>query len=273
MQPAIKYAGGKSRLAHTIHNLAPPSIIVNKAAGYVHRVYVYGGGLGEMWNWNYEGISELANDIDLQVSNFWSVLQREDTFQQFRRIISATPFSRVEFTKHRLLPADFTPNVEAAVAFFIQVRQSRSGGLKHFAPITRARTRRRMNEQASAWWSAIKGLPAVYDRLQRVAIECMDALSVIKQEDTPRTLFYCDPPYFPSTKSTDAYAFEMTVEQHHDLLNLLRCVKGKVMLSGYRNQLYDELLADWNRHDVNVANNMAGGAQKRRRIESLWLNY
>jgi DNA adenine methylase len=65
----------------------------------------------------------------------------------------------------------------------------------------------------------------------------------------------------------------MTAEQHHDLLDLIRAVKGKVMLSGYRNQLYDELLADWNRHDVSVANNMAGGARKSRRIESLWLNY
>lgn len=65
----------------------------------------------------------------------------------------------------------------------------------------------------------------------------------------------------------------MSDADHRDLLNLIRTVKGKVMLSGYRSDLYDELLADWTRHDFTLPNNAAGGSTKRRMVECLWCNW
>jgi hypothetical protein len=52
---------------------------------------------------------------------------------------------------------------------------------------------------------------------------------------------------------------------------LLR-IKGKVMLSGYRNKLYDEKLKGWQRVDIDIANHAAGGEAKRRMIECVWIN-
>jgi hypothetical protein len=56
-------------------------------------------------------------------------------------------------------------------------------------------------------------------------------------------------------------------------LDVLRQAKGKVLLSGYRNPLYDERLAGWRRIDFDLANHAAGGDAKRRMVESIWTNY
>ena len=231
-KPAIKYVGGKNRLAPTIHRLAPQTIINDPTNGYIHRTYPYGGGLGEIWTWEYEGISEIANDINLDITNFWRVLQSESAFKLFKRTIEATPFSRIEFdtskTTKRPIAPDIIPSVEAAVSFFTLCRQSRSGGMKSFAPITKRRTRRGMNEQTSAWWTAIEGLDEARQRIKRIAIEMMDACAFIKQEDTTRTLHYCDPPYYTESKSTpNTYTYEMTHDQHAELLQTLKQIKAK----------------------------------------------
>jgi DNA adenine methylase len=98
--------------------------------------------------------------------------------------------------------------------------------------------------------------------------------SLIRREDTPATLFYCDPPYLHETRATtDAYAFEMTEADHAELLDVLKGCKGKVMLSGYPSALYDASLACWNRHAFDLPNHAAGGKSKARATEVLWCNF
>jgi DNA adenine methylase len=65
----------------------------------------------------------------------------------------------------------------------------------------------------------------------------------------------------------------MSEADHRELLDTLRQCQGKVILSGYRSPLYDTALASWNRHEVEVANHAAGGAEKRRMTECVWCNY
>ena len=110
--------------------------------------------------------------------------------------------------------------------------------------------------------------------LKRVAILSWPAVDVIRQQDGPATLFYCDPPYLKSTrKAPKVYEFEMTKQQHLELLDVLKGCKGKVMLSGYPSRLYDRTLADWNRHTFDLPNHAANGATKRRMVECLWCNF
>jgi DNA adenine methylase len=107
-----------------------------------------------------------------------------------------------------------------------------------------------------------------------VVVESLPAVEVIRREDTPKTLFYLDPPYLHETRAVaDAYALEMTEADHQELLDLLKAVRGKVMLSGYPSALYDSALAGWNRHDFDLANHAAGGAKKRRMTEAVWCNF
>jgi hypothetical protein len=162
----------------------------------------------------------------------------------------------------------------ASPAFFVCCRQSLAGRMESFAPLSRTRTRRGMNEQASAWLNAVEGLPAVHARLKRVVVLNRDALDVIRQQDGPDTLYYLDPPYEPGTRAAaDVYAHEMSQEGHHNLLTLIRRVKGMVLLSGYRSAMYDDLLGEWHRVDFDLPNNSAGGKAKRRMVEVVWMNF
>ena len=131
-----------------------------------------------------------------------------------------------------------------------------------------------MNGNVSEWLSAIEGLPEVHSRLSRVLIENMPALELIRREDTPGTLFYCDPPYLHETRTArDAYSHEMSEEEHRQLLATLLECKGKVMLSGYSSALYESALGKWRRHTFELPNNAAGGEKKRRMTEVLWCNF
>jgi DNA adenine methylase len=258
----LKYPGGKSILACGIIELMPH---------HLHYVEPYFGGGAVLLEKDPHGISEVVNDLRGDLTNFWQVLQSPEQFGWFSRRLAATPFSEAEFHWTIQQPDD----IDRAIQFFIRCRQSRAGSGTDFAPLSRNRTRRGMNEQASAWWSAVDGLEAVHQRLARVVILNRNALDVIRQQDGPSTLYYCDPPYLLETRTCpDHYAHEMTDQQHGELLDLLANVGGSVLISGYRSELYDRWAEanGFTRIDFDVANSMAQGP-KTRRIECVWKNF
>jgi DNA adenine methylase len=215
-----------------------------------------------------------VNDLDGRLVNFWRVLRSPELFPRFLRLAQATPLARAAWEEAHAHPQGGTDPVLDAWAFFVDCRQSLAGRFRGFTSLTRTRTRRGINGNASEWLGAVEGLPAVHARLQPVVLEHRDALKLIPREDTPDTLFYCDPPYLHATRATtDAYACEMTEAQHRALLAVLRACKGKVMLSGYASALYDATLADWTRHTFDLPNNAAGGKAKGRETEVLWCNF
>jgi DNA adenine methylase len=273
----LKWHGGKRYLARRIIALMPR---------HLHYVEPYAGGPAvllardpndpRLWMPGHEGVSEVVNDLDGTLTTFWRVLKDPATFEAFRRRVEAVPLSENEWreARDRLARRPEADPVDRAVWFFVYNRQSRAGEMKSFTPVTRKRTRRRMNGNVSEWLGAVDGLPAVHARLRQVFILNRPALDVIRQEDTPETLFYCDPPYLHETRaSTAAYSHEMTEEDHRRLLDVLLCVKSKVMLSGYPSDLYDRALAGWKRHEFDVPNNAAGGKAKRRMLECVWCNF
>lgn len=272
--PPLKWHGGKHYLASKIIALFPPR------SEWCHYVEPYFGGGSVLLANDPEGISEVANDIDFELTNFWCALQLPEAFAEFKRRVDAIPFSEVEFKGAAVEPPmtfDKLGGMTAlAVNFFIRCRQSLAGRMDTFAPLSRNRTRRGMNEQASAWLNAVDGLPAVHARLRRVVILNRPALEVIKQQDGPKTLFYLDPPYLHETRvATDAYQHEMTADEHGELLVALTTIKGRFLLSGYRSEMYDDAAKcqGWKRHDFDLPNNAAGGGEKRRMTECVWTNY
>jgi DNA adenine methylase len=229
---------------------------------------------------SHAGVSEVVNDIDQSLINFYRVLKNPEQFSEFQRLASLTPLSRNEWEGARdgkmngLAKGPGMMMIANAMNFFTHCRQSLAGRRDGFTSLTRNRTRRGMNGNASEWLGAVDGLPEVHERLRSVVFECMDAVRLIKREDTLHTLFYCDPPYLHETRtSPDVYAHEMSEAKHRELLNVLLQCKGKVMLSGYRSELYDCALKGWTTHEFNLANNAAGGASKRRMTEVLWCNF
>lgn len=277
----LKWHGGKWYLAPKIIGLMPPRCRKPNApdptdSGWLHYVEPYAGGLSVLLALNPTGISEVVNDLNANLINFWSVLAGEATFPRFVHKAMATPFSELAWEQAHFRRKIEARTTEDAVDFFVHCRQSLAGRMDSFAPLTRNRTRGGMNEQASAWLGAIDGLSAVHARLKRVVILNRDALDVIRQQDGPRTLFYLDPPYLHSTRATTGeYAHEMTEEQHGELLNVLHKIQGRFLLSGYRSNLYDRKadIAGWQRHDFDLPNNASGGQSKRRMTECVWCNF
>jgi DNA adenine methylase len=272
-QQPLKWHGGKSYLAKRIIELMPP-----------HTRYCepFAGGLAVLFQKPCEGVSEFVNDLNHDLTLFWSTLQHEELFEQFQRIVQAVPLSQAEWVGSDL--DDQVPHprakwsiVERAVAFFIRYRQSRQGLGKDFCTPT-SRTRRGMNENVSAWLSAVDGLPEAHARLRRVEIRNQDACEFIQKLDSPDTLFYCDPPYLHETRhksATDAYECEMTVEQHQELLRTLGAIQGKFLLSGYPSSIYEGAreVYGWHRIDIEIDNKSSGAKVKAKKIESLWMNY
>src|SRR5262249_2447621 len=162
---------------------------------------------------------------------------------------------------------EFGDPVERAAALFTRCRQSLSGRMGCFAPTVRTRLRGGRNDGVNGWWTAVEGLDAVHARLRDVKVLNRPALDVIRSEDTEATFFYIGPPYYHVTRAAaDVYDHEMSDGDHREMLDALLSLRGKVILSGYGNDLYDTALAGWTRHEVELPNNAAGGREKRRMI-------
>ena len=62
----------------------------------------------------------------------------------------------------------------------------------------------------------------------------------------------------------------MSDHDHIQLAEVLRRIRGRAVLSGYRTELYDNLYADWNRVDAKVRN---CHSVRKPRQESVWTNF
>jgi DNA adenine methylase len=214
---------------------------------------------------------EVYNDLDGRITRLFRVM-RDDGEELVRRL-KLTGYSEAEFLAC-LSAGDSEDEIESARRDFVRWRQSIGGRGDAFS-YTKHRVRRGMADVVSGYLSAIDDeLPRIIERLRSVQIMQRPAIEVITDWDSPETLIYADPPYVPSTrKSPDVYDQEMSEQDHCELLEVLLQCKGKVILSGYPSSLYDQYLGGWRVLEFDMANHAAGGQEKARTREKLWLNW
>lgn len=260
-RPLVRYHGGKFKLA--------PWIISHFPA---HRVYVeaFGGG-GSILLRKPRAHSEVYNDMDGDIVNLFRVVR--DRGDELRRLLELTPFARTEY-KEACETGGGIPEMELARRTVVRAfmgfgSASTSGQQSGF----RANNRGNGTNCAVDWKNYPAHLANIIQRLQGVVIENRPAIDVMQQQDEPNTLHYVDPPYLHSTRSAGVglgnhcYRFEMSDEEHYKLLEVILKLKGMVIISGYDNDLYNDLLKEW-RTETRIA--LADGA--RPRIEKLWLS-
>ena len=263
-RPALRYHGGKFRLAAWIMKFFPP-----------HTVYVepFGGG-GSVLLLKQRTHAEIYNDLDAELQNFFTVAR--DQGEALRQALFLTPFSRLEFEQAYLPSPD--PLEQARRTVVRSFMGFGSGGASGKKTGFRCNSSLSHTTPAHDWVNYPEALPAITARLRGVTLECRDAAEVIRQHDAANTLFYVDPPYVFSTRTRmltqpsygnwSGYRHELTDADHVALAELLHQVQGMVVLSGYACDLYDrELYAGWERHERKA---LADGA--RDRIEVVWLN-
>lgn len=253
-RPALRYFGGKARLADWIIACFPP-----------HTCYVepFGGGANVLLR-KPPSYIEVYNDLNSEVVNFFDMLRTRP--DDLIRAIGLTPFSReIQQRSFEMVNDPF----ESALRFYIRCWQSfGAGGVTNNSGWRFQRGTAR-GKALIGEWRDVEHLWMIADRLLNVQFEHDDALSVIRRFDRPDTLFYIDPPYVHGTRAEarNTYPHEMTDDQHRELADILHGVVGKVVLSGYASTLYTELYDGWRRLDKSTTTNGNGQAK-----EALWLS-
>lgn len=254
-RPVLRWHGGKWILA--------PWIISHFPA---HRVYVepFGGAASVLMR-KPRSYAEIYNDLDDEVVNLFRVL-RSDKAADLINALRITPFSDAEFKSAYDATDD---ELERARRCVVRSFMGFGSNGVHRKTGFRSNSNRSGTTPARDWVNYPDALAAVVDRLSGVVVLNRDACDVMTAHDGPDTLHYVDPPYMAETRDAGGdYAHELSDADHIDLLKFLRGLEGKVVLSGYPSETYDDLMAGWHRIEREA---LADGA--RSRIEVLWLNY
>lgn len=273
MRSPLVWLGGKGRLAERITPLLP------RPERHLCYVEPFCGGASMLFSRRPLGI-EVINDANRDIVNFFRALR--DHGDALREYLQNTPYSRQIFEEWRVSNPATLPPLERAARFFYLSRSSfmASGAAGDRKP-SWAFARIDDNRARSVMKVVDEELLKVRDRLRQVYIEHADALDVIHRFDAPQTVFYCDPPYHPDTRSDGGYADELA--DHSALLGTLESVQGMVALSGYPHESYDRLIKKgWKRHDFDLEcaagrtresrdNRLAGGFDTSR-TECVWIN-
>lgn len=273
LRSPIPWFGGKQLMSGKLLPLFPE-----------HHTYVeaFGGACSLLFAKDPSPV-EVYNDLNSDLVNFMQVLRDPEMFPDFYHRACLSPYSREEwlFCKNNL--NDDPSPVERARRFFVLARFSFSGIVGNSFGISNSSSKRGMVQSASAYQGVLGLLPRLSERMTSVLIENRDFRKIIQTYDSEESFFYLDPPYLPKTRRGGTYKCEMTADDHRELVEILRSIKGKVMLSGYPSDLYDSL--DWNRREWDVTCSAAGrtkasGLQGKgmasilqMRTECVWMNY
>lgn len=263
--PAMRYHGGKFRLAPWVMRHFPP-----------HRVYVepFGGAAGVLMR-KPRAYSEVYNDMDGDLVNFFRVMQDAGQRQRLIESVVMTPYAREEFEVAWQPSSDPVENARRLV-IRAQMGFGSAGATKGTTGF-RIDTKREYETAQHVWAQYPANLQLVGLRLTGVLIENRPAIDVIKAHDTPDTLFYVDPPYVHETRcrisskeSARGYRHEMDHADHLELIDVLSRVRGMVVLSGYENPTYSDALDGWEKHST--AARISGNRGAAVRMETVWLN-
>jgi DNA adenine methylase len=213
---------------------------------------------------------ETYNDLNSTVVNFFEVLREEP--EQLVRKIYLTPYSRQEYMKcyKNMFEGD---RIEKARRFFVVVNQSFNGSYSRQTgwKMSTVESRCEISEAISRWLSKIPNLIIIMERLKSVQIGNYDFRLIFKKFNTCDTLLYCDPPYTHQERcNNNEYQHELTAKDQEDLLTLCLKSKSKIALSGYDNDLYNDILKGWFSATAKKKSNTLLHSPRR---EKLWMNY
>lgn len=252
MKAVLRYLGAKNRMAKWIVSHFPE-----------HRIYVepFGGSAAVLLNKEARSV-EVYNDVYGRLVNFWRVVR--DHGDELARLIELTPYAQDEYAQSFLIADN---PIEDARMFAVNSMMSYGGG-KGKPGFRRGGTKR--NTSCPQSWLAYPDTIrecSVALRSRNIEINNTDAIKIMQTYDSPDTLHYVDPPYLHSTRGSNTrYNHEYTNEDHERLLDYLLTVRGKVVLSGYENSMYESKLVGWRKEKLGVTT-----TQNTARVEILWI--
>ena len=268
---AFNYFGGKFTWVDSILPLFPV---------HTHFVDVFCGSMAITLNKPLSAI-DTANDINLEVVNFFRVLREQP--DDLLGLLRLTPISRHEYNQswqpHLGVEGPGFPlplsDLERARRYYVRVRQSFYGlGAQRKNKgwhLTKTVSYSAGGDTVSKWRNALDKLYPVIDRLTSIQLECQDFRALIPAMDFPGAFFYCDPPYPAECRtSSNDYQYEFTDQDHAELSQLLHSIQGKAMISSYDCALMRKLYPTWRKVIFpSKKNNIRSSVVQ----ECVWMNY
>jgi DNA adenine methylase len=225
----ISWYGGKAHLAERIARLLPH-----------HHTYVEAfGGAASLLFAKPRVTLEVYNDIDSGLVTFFRCLR--DQPDQLARLLRLTPYAREEFTICLDTWETVEDDLERARRWYVRMRQafgcsvSKSWGHELNGALSGG-------TRAASFAATIDELERFSHRLRGVQIEHLDWRELLDRYDAPGVCMYLDPPYHPQTRSrvgrNHGYRFELTEQDHDDLIARVLTLEAAVLLSGYDHPSY-----------------------------------
>lgn len=232
-----------------------------------HHCYVEPfAGSGQVLTQKTKSRVEIYNDIDADLINFLMVLRtrKNDLIEALQKI----PTSRflAEMWKKEELPSE---PLEKAVRWYYLLRHLMiPANNENFTSGFRSG---KIKSVAVDYQNAIMRLDKFEERLRTVNFEMLDYEDCIKRFDSDKSFFYVDPPYIGRES---LYRGGFDINHHINLANVLRNVKGKVMLSYYGDTIIEQMYGDW--RIVKVDSIVQNGVVKKelnqtKKVETEWI--
>lgn len=168
------------------------------------------------------------NDKDENLINFYHVLQNQKDKKLLFKMLQGETVSKSKYKK--ILSMTPTNNIERAYRYFYLNRTSFSGIMKN----PRWGYMIGSSVTPDKW---IERIIPVAEKLCDARVTCLDFREVLSKVHST-ALVYLDPPYFEASKGI--YSEEFSVDDHYDLMEILKSSKFKFVLS-YNNhpELYE----------------------------------
>lgn len=231
----LLWVGGKSASASRILAAFPPPDT------YDTYVEVFGGAAHVLVRKPPYKHLEVYNDLNDDLVRFWMAARNQPEALQQR--IDSLPYSRSLYGTYRQSLRRHEPmeDLERAARWFYLLR-STFGGVPDFSKGW-GYTVEQGHNRAQSIRTATALLALVAERFRCVQIEHQDFASIIQTYQTPRTLFYVDPPYVGCEDYCDECdgTALFTEQDHHRLAALLNATPALVALSYYEHPLVREL--------------------------------
>ncbi|GKX29033.1 SAM-dependent methyltransferase [Vallitalea longa] len=255
MRAILKYPGSKWNLADWIINKIP------KHHTYLEPFF----GSGAIFFKKASSNIELINDIDGTVCALFRIVR--DSPEELARLIALTPFAREEYD--RTYEDGECSEIEKVRRFLVQCWQGhgfRTNGYK--VGWKNDIQGREQMYAAYNWYRLPSWIIQIADRLKNCQIDNRPAVELIKRFNYKNVFIYLDPPYVLGTRTGKQYKYEMTDNDHIELLETVLNHKGMTMISGYNSDLYNEYLKGWHKEKV-----PATAEYGLKRTECIWYNY
>jgi len=206
----MQYRGGKWRMATWVIRHFPP-----------HRCYTEAfGGAASVLLRKDPVECEVYNDLDERVVNVFRVLRDPVMARRLAGLLALTPYSRAEYERAWDDPRSEDLVEDARRTILINQMGFGSAGLMPGQTAATFQSRCVSENPAKPWATYHSHVELFCGRLQNVVIECRPAIDVLKQQDSPDTLHYVDPPYVMLARCErprTSYLHEMTDDDHREL--------------------------------------------------------